>query len=278
MSMQEDFSKINKEGTPLRKVQLKMLDILIVVDDLCRKNEICYWIDFGTLLGAVRHKGFIPWDDDLDICVHEKDYERFQKVCLEQLPDDLFLQNETTDPNSYMGKGMLKIRDKNSLFIHGFDNFRKDYNKGVFIDVFIGKSYPKISHKVMRYLFSRIRLAYGFFKYYPELNFKHIICYFLYPVSYVFHSIIAKLIMWGKPYQMGVTPECYIYGRFTKLEDMFPLKEIEFEGHRFMAPRNPDSRLQDIFGDYMKMPAPENRRTHVVYAFLDRKEGAINVK
>lgn len=276
--MEEDFTRYNGEGTPLRNVQLKMLDILVVVDRLCKKNDICYWIDFGTLLGAVRHKGFIPWDDDLDIYVHEKDFDRFQIVCLEQLPDDLFLQNEKTDPDSHMGNGMVKVRDRNSLFIHDFDNFKKEYNKGVFVDVFKAKIYPRMNSRVLKYLFTRIKFAHGFFKYYPELNLKNIICFFLYPISYVFHKSLIQLFSIGKPCLIGVTPESYTYGMLAKIDDVFPLQELEFEGHRFMAPRDPDVCLRNVYGDYMQVPPPDKRRTHVIYAFMDRKEGAINVK
>lgn len=276
--LKEDYSKYNGDGTPLRKVQLRMLDILIVIDDICRKNNIRYWINYGTLLGAVRHGGFIPWDDDLDINVHEQDFDKFQKVCMEQLPDDLFLQNEKTDPDSKMGKGMLKIRDKNSLYIHKFDNFKKDYNKGIFIDVFMAKPYPNVNWKTLQFFLRRVGFAHGFYKYYPELNLKNIICFFLYPLSYIFHKALLKCLSLGKPALMGVTPECYVYGKFSKIENVIPLREIEFEGRNFMAPNNPDACLRDQFGDYMQLPTPEQRRAHVIYAFMDRKEGAINVK
>ena len=86
MKTHEDFSKYNGEGTILRKAQLRMLDMLIEVDKICRKYNIQYWLDFGTLLGAVRHQGFIPWDDDLDICVLRKDYKRLRKVLIAELP------------------------------------------------------------------------------------------------------------------------------------------------------------------------------------------------
>ena len=69
--MEEDFSKYNGEGTMLRKAQLRMLDILVEVDKVCKRHNIPYWVDYGTLLGAVRHGGFIPWDDDLDISMME---------------------------------------------------------------------------------------------------------------------------------------------------------------------------------------------------------------
>lgn len=278
--MQEDFSNYNKQGSPIRNLQLRMLDILLVVADICEKNNICYWIEFGTLLGAVRHKGFIPWDDDLDISIYEDDYDRFQEICKEQLPEYLFLQNQETDPEAHMGDGMLKIRDKRSLYIHEFDNFRKDYNKGVFIDVFVAKQYPNMAPNLMKFLFKRVSRSYGFFKYYPELNFKNILGYFVYPLIYVFFKAIINVITFckRKPYYIGVTPECYAYGYFSKKEDIFPLQNIEFEGHILKAPRALHAYLTNIYGNYMKIPSPENRRTHVAYAFMERSEGAINIK
>ena len=71
----DDFSKFNGEGTVLRRAQMREVAILQEVDKICRKHGIKYWIDFGTLLGAVRHGGFIPWDDDLDISMLSSDYQ-----------------------------------------------------------------------------------------------------------------------------------------------------------------------------------------------------------
>ena len=87
----DDFSKFNGEGTVLRKAQMREVAILQEVDKICRKHDIKYWIDFGTLLGAVRHGGFIPWDDDLDISMLSSDYQKFMEVAPQELPDWLFL-------------------------------------------------------------------------------------------------------------------------------------------------------------------------------------------
>ena len=76
----------------LRACQLKQLSILKEVDRICRKHKLSYWLDGGTLLGAMRHGGFIPWDDDIDIGMTLEDMQAFMKVAPSELPDTLFLQ------------------------------------------------------------------------------------------------------------------------------------------------------------------------------------------
>ena len=88
----EDLSRYNPEGSTLRKAQLRMLDILVAIDKICRENNIKYWIDYGTLLGAVRHKGFIPWDDDIDICVLDEDYPKVREAMIRELPNNFVFQ------------------------------------------------------------------------------------------------------------------------------------------------------------------------------------------
>ena len=93
-------NKFNPDGSEMRQSQLKMLDILNVVDEICRRNNIEYWIGSGTLIGAVRHGGFIPWDDDIDIEILYSDRKRFIEACLRELPDKYKLQCNLTD-NTY---------------------------------------------------------------------------------------------------------------------------------------------------------------------------------
>ena len=89
--------KYNPEGSQLRKAQLRMLELLVFIDEVCRKNDIPYWLDSGTLLGAMRHGGFIPWDDDADICILRSDAERLEKIMMTEYNDAddyLLLQGE----------------------------------------------------------------------------------------------------------------------------------------------------------------------------------------
>lgn len=280
MNLQEIRSKteleIPRATGSLREVQLRMLDILLEVKRLCNKHDIRYWLDFGTLLGAVRHAGFIPWDDDLDVCVLEDDFERFLRVCSEELPDWLVLQTEKTEKDSGMGAGLVKIRDKNSLYIHDFDSFRSDYSKGIFIDVFKSVRYPEMPSGLFCYLSRRVSFAYGFWHYHLPISMKNIICYCVYPFSYCFHKAIFEFLgAIKKKRYLFSTPERYVYGLYTPEDEIFPLSEIDFEGHLFPVPRNWDRRLCDSFGDYLKIPEKTKRRTHAKYVFLDKGKGVI---
>ena len=79
---------------PLKQSQCVLLRMLKIIDFICKKHHITYWIDGGTLLGAVRHKGFIPWDDDVDICMPRESYKKFQKIAQQEFPYDLFLETK----------------------------------------------------------------------------------------------------------------------------------------------------------------------------------------
>ena len=73
--------KYNRPGSITRKAQVRLLEMLVETDRICKKHKITYWLESGSLLGAVRHKGFIPWDDDIDICMMRKDYNKFINIC-----------------------------------------------------------------------------------------------------------------------------------------------------------------------------------------------------
>lgn len=261
----------------LRALQLRMTEMLVEIDKVCRRNGVRYWIDFGTLLGAVRHGGFIPWDDDMDICVPAGEFDKFVEVCTRELPDWLFVQTPESDPKASMGGGMIKVRDRRSVFLNDYDTYRREYNKGVFVDVYKAIDYPNVPHPVYRYLSRRIAFAFGFFHFPQLVNLHNIVCYMLYPLSYVWHKGLFRLLyVFGKSGRYCIVPERrFGKGFLTRREDLFPLSEIEFEGHKFMAPAHPDRRMADVYGDYMRIPDKEHRRTHATMCLLDGKVGDV---
>lgn len=117
----------------LRPLQLTQLEILKMVDGICRKHEIPYSLYAGTLLGAVRHKGFIPWDDDLDICMSRENYDRFLQVWQQEQPAGYLLQNKDNTPA--FTQSFTKIRKDHTTFLHSLSEAGK-YHTGIFIDIF----------------------------------------------------------------------------------------------------------------------------------------------
>ena len=116
----------------LRPCQLKQLAILVEIDRICRKHHIDYWLESGTLLGAVRHGGFIPWDDDIDVGMMLPEVERFKQVAPKELPETMVLQTPETMPEAK--EPIIKVRDLNSFFVEPGDRFNADYPKGLFVD------------------------------------------------------------------------------------------------------------------------------------------------
>lgn len=117
----------------LRELQLEELSILKEIKRVCEKNQIRYFLASGTLLGAVRHRGFIPWDDDIDIEMPYEDYLRFQKIAQEELGERFFVQTSETDP--YYAFPYLRVQKKNTALLREWDKIIPG-NHWIWIDVF----------------------------------------------------------------------------------------------------------------------------------------------
>ena len=135
--------RFNPEGSILRIHQLIMLDLLKHFDAICKEHNIKYWLSSGTCLGAVRHGGFIPWDDDLDVEMLRDDYMKFEKVFKET--DDYVLQTYKNDP--YYVVPFAKLRNKKTEIAEHGQDLRYKY-KGVYIDIFV---LEKIPHSVANF-------------------------------------------------------------------------------------------------------------------------------
>ena len=263
--MTEDFSKYNPDGSTLRKAQLRMLDTLIEVDKICRRHKIEYFLASGTLLGAVRHGGFIPWDDDLDICIRREDWPRMRAVLQEELPQSLCCQDWTTEKNYPLS--IAKVRDKNSIFDEPHSHMVKE--RGIYIDIFfVEPSVPKWLRDPLDFVY--VRCIRGVNNY-SERFIEKFLGYICYPFAYLAICLcrlwtkIRKSTMFGRQYG-------YISKLFVHKDVIFPVREIQFEGHTFMAPNNTDEFLCTLYGDYMQIPPEDKRVTHLAtITFLDEK-------
>jgi lipopolysaccharide cholinephosphotransferase len=284
--MKEDFLAIfpdqrleNSKLTELRQAQLIILRILKIVDYICRKHNIGYWLHGGTLLGAVRHGGFIPWDDDLDIAMTRQDYNKFLSVAKDELPEDLFMQNlETTKLAS---NTWTQIKDRKSLIV-----IREGaaFHQGLYIDIFPMDSYsrnflkrnfherllktlyiyvyainaplkkPFLSKKYLAKNIIKITLKTVFFG--CALFNKHVI----YNLNLKYRKNIIKTMEKNPKDNYGFAADTLNWRNIYKAEHIFPLKKIKFEDYEFLAPNNCEAYLTNSYGKNFMTPPPQHKR------------------
>lgn len=259
----EDFSCYNGEGTLLRKMQMRILDIMLEIDRICRKHDIKYWLDGGTLLGAVRHGGFIPWDDDLDICMMQEDYEKFVEIAPKELSEQFLLQTPELDPSVKVE--ICKVRDKNSFYVTKHDDFTKNYAKGLYVDIFNVNPCPKVSRKMLKPLMKWLNKTHFFFKVKQDVTLKNFLATVTFPILNVLMQAVWAIICIKPKTKVGKNKFYNTYGTYYEPDDIFPIKDIDFEGKKLMAPSNPDGLLKSIFGDYMRIPPKDKRVTHIIH-------------
>jgi lipopolysaccharide cholinephosphotransferase len=258
-----------------RKVQLNELNILLKFDSICKKNSIHYQLFAGTLLGAVRHKGFIPWDDDIDVCMPREEYDKFINCCTnEELGNDYFLQTNQTDKESVIQFAKLRL---NGTILEMNNETSIRSHKGIWIDIFpldnvepgtkkCRKQYKKINFWysfVTSSAFSRIKTAHSFLtKFARFLAFlfvkiagKRNIDKKLDRLFRLFNSKKTEYLNHLTNGVLGSRTTQYLCKRSFVEESI----ELEFEGHFFPCPKDYDKYLTQIYGNYMELP-PENKR------------------
>lgn len=251
--------KFNPDGSILRKHQLKMLEMLLYIDSICKKNNIKYWLSSGTLLGAVRHQGFIPWDDDLDIELLEFDYKKL--IALLEKEDNNKYQLQTYKTDKYYTQSYAKLRDVNSvIYEKTLEDCLYAY-RGVFIDIFpLQKNYNcyfKVCAPLHNRLLTRFTRKDSFKNKKCITIFKFILFDFLYPIFNTF----GKQFYSGKylSHALGIP---YLKKRLRT--DIFPLDSILFEGYKFPCPANNNNYLTKLYGNYMEIPDLDKVETHII--------------
>jgi len=252
----------------LKQLQAIQLDMLLEVKRICEKYNIKYSLIGGTLLGAVRHKGYIPWDDDADVGMLRKDYEKFRTICEKELDSEKYYFQDDRNTEGYRW-GYGKLRRKNTLFLR--ENQRHlDFGQEIFIDIF------PIDYAPDDMLRRRLHM---------------------------FHCFCVRKILWSPVGAVAETNGCrrWLYRILKKIPkdcayknyykyinsrkpsktvrlNLFPtrkpygfpikyfeeLTEVVFEGEKFMGSKYYDEYLTMKYGDYKKLPPIEERKVHPV--------------
>ena len=268
----------NHPDSNLRDLKSVELDLLLEFDRVCKKLNLEYFLSSGTLLGAVRHSGFIPWDDDVDVMMFRKDYEKLLKLAPNEFAPQYFLQTQTTDMEFPFP--FAKLRDSMTTLIEE-QLSGLDINHGIYIDIFPLDGVP--TNESLRKL--------GWI-----------------PISIIGYLSLSKTVRRDSPHKLAIifkilnsiihvkartllkiyTSLCRLcdaektkYVAFSSWPD-YPFNRIiykksifertvmlRFHGHFFPAPSGYDDLLKQIYGDYMVLPPEEKRLSNHRYILID---------
>lgn len=260
----------------LAKLKQTELDMLKCVLTICGKFQIPCFLIGGSALGAVRHGGMIPWDDDIDVGLYRKDYELFIEKAQELLPDHYFLQTFETDPQYPFP--FLKIRDSRTTFIETTLS-RLQINHGVYLDVFPLDYYPdKFFERIVFDIKNRLmkfRLWYYFNVADRGSLMKRILGFCGFCCSCVFYPTVPVMLRKREELykKCGKSTHIANYGGAWDKKETVPEEWFSngsaavFDGMHVTVPKEYDKYLTHIYGDYMQFPPEEKRVPH---HYLDR--------
>ncbi len=257
----------------LKEMQQQEFEILCELDRICTAYKITYYLTAGTLLGAIRHKGFIPWDDDIDVAMPLKDYRKFTQICQRELATDYFFQDWKTEKNYPFHFAKIRKNGTND----GVTFLQKiEMHHGISIDIFPLEACPK------RDWFAKLLFKITEFSTYALLKkgdktFSH--CF-----QKKYERIIFRLLQWVPKkgllfFREGV---CRIVSIFCSNQRLctsggghgYPYETykaewfsktvfVTFENRTFPAPKEWDALLSHMYGDYQILPPKEKRRGHI---------------
>lgn len=264
----------------LKKIQQIELETLKVIDLICKELCIEYFLIGGTALGAVRHDGFIPWDDDIDIGMTRINYNRFLKEAPIHLPPQYYLQSPYSDDNCPYT--YAKVRVDNTIFME-YCNRNINMHHGIYVDIFPFDNVPD-DEKLNKTQFEGVRWWVRLYtlSHIPDIStepanimskIKYIYRRFLYyilqllPHQYVLRKCESEAMRYNNIETSAMS--CLYFPvrktEYIRKSDLYPLKKHKYEDSEFNIPQNEDQYLKNHYGDYMKLPSPDKRYGHKPY-------------
>lgn len=257
----------NPEGSLLRRDQKELLCMLEEFDKICKDHNITWWLSSGTLLGAARHQGFIPWDDDMDIVLIKKDYKRLEKILCNMESEDYVFHCMQTDIDYVNWFG--KFRKKKGCV----QSTSKRYNyykwKGIGFDIFAIEKTNYLSTKLADFSYKNmqkytINIKNDLIRKSLIITIKHLHNFVIFPIL----RLIGLINPSGEyHYTLGTGwPKHTFYMKYT-----YPLTTTIFEGKQMPVPKDMDSYLKNVYGDWRKIPS-ENEIKNTIHCQEYRDE------
>ncbi len=259
----------------LKNVELNILDWF---DNVCKDNSITYYLSGGTLLGAIRHKGFIPWDDDIDVMMFRTEYDRFLEIVKKYSSDRFEVRS------LYNGLTIFpfaKVIDKKTKIKTEESSNIKDDDK-IFIDIFPIDGLPEQENKCVLH-YKKCRFFKKMFEIstvnlgYHSTFLRTIAMYSLYFPAIIIGAKNWSILLdkYARKYHVednsyiGVI--CWGYGYKERMpkEQWCKAVEVEFEGRKALVPGCWDYYLTSLYGDYMTLPPEEKRKVHTIEAYVE---------
>ncbi len=259
------MSEKKREESSIEQVQRYETEILDEIHRVCRKNHLRYSLAYGTLIGAVRHQGFIPWDDDIDLMMPRKDYEKLLRIWKKEADPRYIIQSYRTDYD--YTNNFAKVRKDHTTFIQDEGELQKRYHRGIFVDIFpADRLAPGAISEKIQYCACAVNLLFsrGYtsgdegWRGKAEKAMLRIPRYLQIALRDWSEKIMVR---WNrrskKKYFCACTIQnCSIYYP----ADMFDtLKRIPFGGRKYYSVVDTDAFLRPDYGDYMQLPPVEER-------------------
>lgn len=252
---------------------IKDVELMILKDfiALCDENNLDYYLIYGTEIGAVRHQGFIPWDDDIDLIMFRDDYERFLNIMEEKNSEKYTIFDIRYNQGYFFQFGRLSL---NGTYWSEYWDSQVPFKLGIHIDIFILDKVP--NNNIKRFLYMRRCLLLSKLCSISSINVEHDVK-LVEVFSKFLHSFLniigltpnyfqKKMV---KLYRKYENQECKYYADLTlnnlvcfKIEDFKPIKKVKFEDIYANIPNNQEATLVPVFGDYMQLPPEEERVGH----------------